>query len=65
MSVGLLMLIGMIVVFGGFLVIFGVPFIYGYYQITKQERKEKSNKNHASAHSELNMQQLNKARHIL
>ncbi len=55
MSVGLLMLIGMIVVFGGFLVIFGVPFIYGYYQITKQERKEKSNKNHASAHSELNM----------
>ena len=39
------MLIGMVVVFGGFLVIFGVPFICGYYQIIKQEQHEQQKAN--------------------
>ena len=56
MSTGLLMLIGMVVVFGGFLVIFGVPFICGYYQIIKQEQREqeKANASNKSTNSKPN-----------
>lgn len=50
------MLIGMVVVFGGFLVIFGVPFICGYYQIIKQEQREqeKANASNKSTNSKPN-----------
>ena len=45
LSTGVLMLIGMTVILGTFLIVFVIPFYREYYQVTKKEQREQEKAN--------------------
>lgn len=63
LSTGVLMLIGMTVILGTFLIVFVIPFYREYYQVTKKEQREqeKANASNKSTNSNPNTQ-LHKAK---